>query len=68
MDLQNAQLGCEGTPGVPEPLIGSACLPMEPDAAGNLLQTALRRHPALRLYDAKLRLLNVERRLKNGKA
>ncbi|MBK9336910.1 MAG: TolC family protein [Lewinellaceae bacterium] len=40
---------------------------MEPDAAGNLLQTALRRHPALRLYDAKLRLLNVERRLKTEK-
>lgn len=76
VDLQNAELELSNflwaddrpagpnPPGDPEPLIVGLYRPVEPDAAQTLLQTARMRHPALRLYDAKLRTLDVERRLK----
>lgn len=38
-----------------------------PNTAETVLQTARTQHPELQLYDAKLRLLNVERRLKQEK-
>jgi outer membrane protein TolC len=80
VDVQNAELELanfrwtadglpagQGTPGEPESLVSGVYQPLESTAADNLLQTALRRHPSLLLYDAKLRALNVERRLKTEK-
>ena len=54
-------------PGEPEPLVTGIYRPIAPETAENLLQTARTDHPALRQYDAKLRMLNVERRLKTEK-
>jgi len=54
-------------PGQPEPFESAVYPPWIPDAAENLIQTALRRHPDLLQYDAKLRSLNVERQLKTEK-
>lgn len=54
-------------PGQPEPFESATYPPLMPDAAADLIQTALRRHPDLLQYDAKLRSLNVERRLKSEK-
>jgi len=54
-------------PGQPEPFESAAYPALKPDAADNLIQTAMRRHPDLLQYDAKLRSLNVERRLKAEK-
>lgn len=80
VDVQNATLALSnflwtadglplGTavPGEPEPLVTGIYRPIAPETAENLLQTARTDHPALRQYDAKLRMLNVERRLKTEK-
>lgn len=54
----------EVTPGTPEPLIAASYPPIASSEAANLVQTALQSHPDLLAYEAKLSLLNVERRLK----
>lgn len=55
----------EVTPGTPEPApIAASYPPIASSEAANLVQTALQSHPDLLAYEAKLSLLNVERRLK----
>ena len=48
-------------------LFGGAYVPLSATALGEMAQQARLQHPELRLYDAKLRSLEVERRLKNEK-
>lgn len=80
VDLQNALLALQNfmwtntrdplpLAQVPPPpsLVGGAYTALSATALGELAQQARLQHPELRLYDAKLRSLDVERRLKNEK-
>ncbi len=78
VDLQNATIaltnflwgpngdpaGLSGIPAPPEILMAGNYQPPTEPMARDLLQQAQTQHPILRAYDAKLRALEVERRLK----
>lgn len=71
--VQNFLWGPDSQTFVPETNFKAPALLSEPFAAGSpenlaeLLQQARTQHPELRLYEAKLRSFDVERRLKNEK-
>lgn len=56
--------GLSGIPAPPEVLMAATYQPPTDATARELLQMAQTQHPLLRAYDAKLRALDVERRLK----
>ncbi|MCS7035296.1 MAG: TolC family protein [Saprospiraceae bacterium] len=78
VDLQNATIalttflwgpngdpaGLSGIPAPPEVLMAATYQPPTDAVAQELLRQAQNQHPLLRAYDAKLRALEVERRLK----
>jgi outer membrane protein TolC len=51
----------------PPSLLAGTYTPLPATSPGELVQQARLQHPELRVYDAKLRSLDVERRLKNEK-
>lgn len=65
-ETDNQPVAPERTPPAPELLAGEF-VPIALQNSQTLVQQARLQHPELRLYDAKLRSLDVERRLKNEK-